>query len=173
MLGKSNRRNMGMTRQAGSALKIAAGKPMIGAQSMQQGSFADPYGQSSGVMHMGNMPAYPMQYAPPNAAFMGQPQMMPGQYSAALPSVGYPGMQHAGHTGLHGGSRQSKKSRLPAGQTTTCTSQMPTCSKTCRAQATQQCSRGQMLCSSFRCSSTSKWRPACCSNCNRSKTMRC
>ena len=115
--GKTGRRNMGMTRQAGSALKIPACVPMMAAQPMQQGNFADPYGQNYNAMPMGNIPAYPMQYAPPNAAFMGQPQMMPGQFAAAQPSAGYHPQPNPMQGGLHGTSRQSKKSRMPAGQT--------------------------------------------------------
>ena len=89
---------------------------------MQQGNFNDPYGQDYGAST--TIPAYQMQYAPPgNQAYMGQPQMMPGQYGT-LPPVGYPGMQpnvmHGGMGGMHpdmGNSRQHKKGRLPGGQT--------------------------------------------------------
>ena len=108
---------MSMTRQAGSALKIPAANPMMGAQPMQQGGFADPhYGQNYGAIPPGHTPAYPMQYAPPNAAFMGQPQphMMAGQYGAALPSVGYGTFHNPRQSSP---DRQSKKSRLPGGQT--------------------------------------------------------
>ena len=117
MQGKASRRNMSITRQAGSALRIPAGNPMMGAQPMQQGSFADPhYGQNYGALPQGHIPAYPMQYAPPNAAFMGQPQppMMAGPYGAALPSVGY----NTFHNPMQSSpDRQSKHSRLPGGQT--------------------------------------------------------
>ncbi len=117
-----------MTRQAGSALKVPAGNPMMGAQPLQQGNFADAYGQSYGASPMGTIPAYPMQYVPPNAQFMGQSQMMPPQYGA-LPTVGYPGMSHAMQAGMHSGmqpgmqggmhstTRQHKKGRMPGGQT--------------------------------------------------------
>lgn len=113
--GKANRRNMSITRQAGSALKIPAGNPMMGGQPMQQGRFAD-YGQSYGAVPQGHIPAYPMQYAPPNAAFTGQPQphMMAGQYGAALPSVGYGSFHNPRQSSP---DKQSKKSRLPGGQT--------------------------------------------------------
>ncbi|KAL3148466.1 hypothetical protein ABBQ38_013911 [Trebouxia sp. C0009 RCD-2024] len=115
MQGKGSRRNLGVSRQAGSALKIPAGQPMMGAQPMQQGSFADPYGQTYGGVPSGHIPAYPMQYAPPNAAFMGQPQpqMMAG-YGAALPPPGYAMSHNPRHSSP---DRQSKKSRLPGGQT--------------------------------------------------------
>lgn len=121
--GKANRRNMSITRQAGSALKIPAGIPMMGGQPMQPGSFAD-YGQSYGqgpgqnygAVPQGHIPAYPMQYAPPNAAFTGQhqPHMMSGQYCAALPSVGYGSFHNPRQSSP---DRHSKKSRLPGGQT--------------------------------------------------------
>ena len=128
--GKASRRNLGMTRQAGSALKVPAGNPMMGAQPMQQGNFTDAFGQMPyGGSPMGTIPAFPMQYAPQHGAFAGQPQMMPGQYGA-LPPVGYPAMlnamQSGPHGGMHGGmhmssmqntSRQHRKARMPAGQT--------------------------------------------------------
>ena len=106
-----------MTRQAGSALRIPAGNPMVGAQPMQHGSFTDPhYGQTYGAVPHGQHSAYPMQYAPPNAAFMGQPQphMMAGQYGAALPSMGHSTCHNPGPSSP---DRQSKKARLPGGQT--------------------------------------------------------
>ena len=115
--GKTGRRNLGMTRQAGSALKIPAGNSMMAAQPMQQGNFAGSYGQSYGIMPAGNIPAYPVQYAPRNAAFMGQSQMMSGQYGAAQPSVGYHPQHSPTQGGVHGTSQQSRKSRMPAGQT--------------------------------------------------------
>lgn len=112
---------MGMTRQAGSALKIPAGNPMMGhhmmaAQPMQQGSFADPYAQNYGALPPGGIPAYPMQYAPPSAAFMGQaePHMMAGQYGNTMPPMGYGKLHNPGQSSP---DRQSKKSRLPGGQT--------------------------------------------------------
>ena len=108
---------MSMTRQAGSALKIPAGHSMMGTQPMQQGSFADPhYGHNYAAVPQGHIPAYPMQYAPSNAAFMGQPQphMMAGQYGAALPSVGYGTFHNPRQSSP---DRQSKKSHLPGGQT--------------------------------------------------------
>lgn len=125
--GKASRRNLGMTRQAGSALKIPAGNPMMGAQPMQQGNFTNAFGQMPyGGSPMGTIPAFPMQYAPQHGAFAGQAQMMPGKYGA-LPPVGYPAMPNAmqsgTHAGMHGGmhmgntSRQHRKARMPAGQT--------------------------------------------------------
>lgn len=111
--GKASRRNLGMSRQAGSALKIPAGQPMMGAQPMQQGSSGDPYGQAYGAVAPGHMPAYPMQYASPNAAIMGQPHMMTG-YGGAVPSAGYAMLHNPRHSSP---DRQSKKSRLPGGQT--------------------------------------------------------
>lgn len=117
--GKANRRNMSITRQAGSALKIPAGNPMMGGQPMQPGSFAD-YGQSYGqgpgqnygAVPQGHIPAYPMQYPP----FTGQPQphMMSGPYGAALPSVGHGSFHNPRQSSPE---KQSKKSRLPGGQT--------------------------------------------------------
>ncbi len=124
--GKASRRNLGMTRQAGSALKIPAGNPMMAGQPMQQGNFTDAFGQVPyGGSPMGTVPAFPMQYAPQHGAFAGQPQMMPGQYGA-LPPVGYPAMPNAMQSGTHGGvqmgsmhntSRPHRKARMPAGQT--------------------------------------------------------
>ena len=114
--GKMGRRNMSTTRQAGSALKIPAGQSTMGGQPMQQGNFADPqYGQNYAAVPQGHIPAYPMQYAPSNPAFMGQPQphMMTGQYGAALPSVGYSSFHNPRQSSP---DRQSKKSRLPGGQ---------------------------------------------------------
>ena len=74
---------------------------------------------------MGNIPAYPMQYAQ-NGAAMGPPPMMAGQYGA-LPPVGYPTMPQAMQNGMnmqmgslgsmHNNSRQHKKGRAPGGQT--------------------------------------------------------
>ena len=108
---------MGMTRQAGSALKVPLGNPTMAPQPMQPGNFVDPYGQSFGGMPTGTIPAYPVQYPPPNMGLMGQPPFMTGQYGAAPLPMGYHAVQHPMQSAPRNTSRQSKKSRMPAGQT--------------------------------------------------------
>ena len=91
---------------------------MMGAQPMQQAGFNEAYGHSYGPAATGSIPAYPMQYAPPNAAYMGPPQMAGSQYAAG-PPVGYLGLPGGMHSGMHSGAPAGKhrKGRLPGGQT--------------------------------------------------------
>ena len=122
------KRNAGMTRQAGSALKYPALD--TAAQPMQQPHFNSSFGQSYNPAGMATIPAYPMQYpggqprgqpmGQPMGQSMGQPmsqqQMMQSQYGG-FPSVGYHAGANTMHGSMHGSSGQHKKGRMPAGQT--------------------------------------------------------